>query len=342
MIKRKIILFHFIIFCGLCIFFSCKDDDEIVLNSNTQIYSIAGSKILKETKPIQLIGGNSFHTFSAGSTDMNSWNIDVAREFIGNAKETPLTGSPIKDSNAAYLHSLQSVVDGNRLNNRITILCGFGWDGKSNTEFTGKSPSQTYWWNDYKTKLQQWAVLFKNQPDVWIEVWNEPYRYDRADGYTDAVWAKDMNELVAQIRNTGNTNIILVPCAEQGQDESVLINKGVSFLTNKTNIIFDIHAYEKWLLDTDVSINNRLEQLKQRNLPILIGEIAPMNAGILMNPQSFLDIIYTRGLSVCGWVWKYDENDKNALLTKAGLPNNNNNNNWGTVYKNLALKPRNP
>ena len=342
MIKRKIILFSLLLLCVLVVLFSCKGDDVNVINSSAQKFSVVGSKILNETTPIHLIGVNSFHTFGAGSNDMNSWNIDLAREFIGNAKETPLIGTPIQDSNGAYLHSLQSVVDGNRINNRITILCGFGWDGKTITEFTGKSPSQTYWWNDYKSKLQQWATQFKNQPDVWIEVWNEPYRYDRADGYTDAIWKKDMNELVTQIRNSGNTNIILVPCAEQGQDESVLINEGMSFLTNKTNIIFDIHAYEKWLLDTDTSINYRLEQLKQKNLPIIFGETAPMNAGILMNPQSFLDIIYNRGLCVCAWTWKYDENDKDALLTLTGLPNNNNNNNWGTSFKNLALKPRNP
>jgi mannan endo-1,4-beta-mannosidase len=54
-----------------------------------------------------------------------------------------------------------------------------------------------------------------------------------------------MNELTAIIRNSGNKNIILVPCAEQGQDESVLINKGTAFLKDKSNILFDIHAYEK-------------------------------------------------------------------------------------------------
>jgi mannan endo-1,4-beta-mannosidase len=343
MIKCKISPFHFLIICGLSIFFSCKTEDEdITLNDSAQKYSVTGSKILTKTKPVQLIGANSFRTFSAGSADMNSWNIDIAREFIGNAMETPLTGTPIRDSNGAYLHSLQSVVDGNRINNRITILCGFGWDGTSATEYTGKSPSQTYWWHAYKLKLQQWAIHFKNQQDVWIEVWNEPYRYDRADGYTDDIWEKDMNELVAHIRNTGNSNIILVPCAEQGQDESVLLNQGKLFLTNKENIIFDIHAYEKWLLDTDVSIINRLDKLKRQNLPIFIGEVAPLNAGILMNPQSFLDIISNRGISVCGWVWKKDENDKNALLTKGGLTNNNNNNNWGTTFKNLSLKSRNP
>ena len=338
----KIILILFLSFLGSNLLFSCKKDEiQLPTNSNPE-YTTSGSKILFKNNPIQFIGANSFHTFGGKSNDMNSWNIDIIREFIGNLKENPLTGSPIKDSNAAYLYSLQSIVDDNRLNNKVTILCGFGWDGTNASLFTGKNPTQTVWWNEYKMKLKQWANQFKDQPDVWIEVWNEPYRYDRTDGYTDAIWMNDMNELVAIIRNNGNNNMILIPCAEQGQDESVLINKGTSFLENKSNILFDIHAYEKWLLDTNPSINNRLDQLKQQNLPIIFGETAPMNAGTLMNPKLFLDLIYSRGISVCAWAWKYDENDIDALLTKAGLPNNNNNNNWGTTFKNLSLRTRNP
>jgi mannan endo-1,4-beta-mannosidase len=342
MFKSKTILLPLLTIISLNIFFSCKKDELPMPNNSSQKYTTLGSKVLLNTKPIQLIGANAFHVFSAGSTDMNSWNIDISREFIGNIKETQLQGNPIKDSNGASLYSLQSIIDGNRINNRVTILCAFGWDGKNETEFTGKSPTKTAWWNDYKIKLKEWATYFKDQPDVWIEVWNEPYRYDRADGYTDIIWMNDMNEMVEIIRNTGNQNIILVPCAEQGQDESTLINKGTEFLANKSNIIYDIHAYEKWLLDSGSSIDNRLQQLKLKNIPILFGETAPFNAGTLMNPQSFLEIIYNRGLSVCAWVWKKDENDKDGLLTSAGIPNDNNNNNWGTTYKNFAAKVRNP
>ena len=53
------------------------------------------------------------------------------------------------------------------------------------------------------------AIQFKDQNDVWIEVWNEPYRYDLTDGYTDAIWLQNMNELTAIIRATGNKNIIV-------------------------------------------------------------------------------------------------------------------------------------
>ncbi len=340
---KKIILFIFLL--AFQIFISCSKSEN-VNNPISQVgYTISGTNILNTGKPIQLIGANAFHSFGASSTnndDMKSWNLDITREFIGNIKENPITGDPIQDSNGSWLHSLQKIVDGNRLNNRITILCAFGWNGTSETLFTGKMPAKTAWFTDYKTRLQSWANQFKNQSDVWIEVWNEPYRYDRTDEYTDAIWMNDMNEMTAIIRNTGNKNIILIPCAEQGQDESVLINKGSSFLSNKTNILFDIHAYEKWLLDSNTSISSRLDNLQTHNLPVIFGETAPMNSGALMNPEYFLNELYNRGKSICAWTWKYDENDKDALLTLAGLPNNTNNNNWGTTFRNLSSKARNP
>lgn len=323
--------------------FACSKNKQIARDqNNADQYKIVGSKIYNNKNAIQLIGSNTFHVFGAGGSDLNNWKLDIAREFVGNVKEVPLTGFPILDSNGSYLHSLQAIVDSNRLNNRITIICPFRWNGIKATDFTGKMPTQTYWWKDFKIKLQQWGTHFKNQQDVWIEVWNEPYRYDRADGYTDDIWLNNMNELVNIIRNTGNNNVILVPCAEQGQDESVLINKGALFLKDKLNILFDIHAYEKWLLVPNSEISNRLRQLKQNNIPIIFGEIAPLNAGILMNTKPFLDIAYNNGLSVCAWVWKYDSNDVNALLNAQGIPNDNNNYYWGTTFKTLSLQTRKP
>jgi mannan endo-1,4-beta-mannosidase len=325
----------------LLFFFGSCQKEESVANSNSG-YQITNSNISYNSKNIQLIGANAFHVFGAGSADMNSWNLDIAREFIGNIKETPLTGNPIQDSHGAYLYSIQNIVDENRKQNKISWICAFGWDGNPSTLFTGKSPATTFWWEDYKAKLRLWAIQFKDQNDVWIEVWNEPYRYDRADGYTDAIWLQNMNELTEIIRATGNKNIVVIPCAEQGQDESVLLNKGNAFLAGKSNILFDIHAYEKWLLDSSTNINSRLDALNRFNIPIIFGETAPMNAGVLMNPESFLNLIYDKGISVCAWVWKKDESDQDALMTQNGLPNNINNNNWGTTFKNLALKTRNP
>ncbi len=319
-------------------FHACHPDHENLYPG----YSTSGHKIYNEYGAIQLIGANAFHIFGAGSRDMNSWKMDISREFIGNMKQAPVSGSPILDNNGAYLHSMQAVADSNRLHKRVTVFCAFGWDGTPATVFSGLRPPLTAWWTDYKSKLREWAIQFKDQSDVWIEPWNEPYRYDRNDGYSDEIWMNDMTEMVDVIRGTGNKNIILIPGAEQGQDESVLLNKGSLFLLRKQNILYDIHAYEKWLLASPAEIDSRLTLLNNYNLPVIFGETAPMNAGVLMNPQVFLNAAYNKGFSVCAWTWKYDDNDQDALLTGTGLPNDNNNNNWGSFYRSLAARTRKP
>lgn len=74
----------------------------------------------------------------------------------------------------------------------------------------------------------------------------------------------------------------------------------------------------------------------------MIGEVAPLNAGTLMNPRAFLDSAYAQGFSISAWVWKRDGGDADALLDAAGRPNNVNNNGWGTLFKELAARPRRP
>jgi mannan endo-1,4-beta-mannosidase len=57
---------------------------------------------------------------------------------------------------------LQSIVDDNRTNNRITILCAFV-DGTVKLSLLEKSPSKTSG-GTVKVKLAQWAVQFKTNP----------------------------------------------------------------------------------------------------------------------------------------------------------------------------------
>lgn len=319
---------------------ACASKHEAVAPAGP--YQVSQTKILFQGSAKQFIGANALHVFGGGTSDMTSWNMDIAREFVGNMKETPLQGTTIQDANGAFLHPLQELINSHRADQRITIVCPFGWDGTSATVFSGLRPSQAPFWNAYLTKLAQWAAYFKDQPDVWIEVWNEPYRFDRADGYTDDIWLQDMTQMASVIRAAGNNNVILVPCAEQGQDESVLLNRGASFLNGKNNILFDVHAYEKWLLVSNAQMGSRLRQLHKAGLPVFFGEMAPHNASVLMNPAPFLDSVYHQGFSFSAWVWKYDGTDIDALLDATGQPNNNSNNNWGSLYKEVASRKRNP
>ena len=313
-----------------------------VLNTQAAIaqavdtYTIAGNTFQKNGVATSWRGANALHVFGGSSSDMNSWGVDIVREFIGNMRDTPLIGYPI-NVNGTYLYSLQNIVNDNRANGKVTILCPFGWDGTSATEFLGQNPSKTAWWKSYKTKFKTIANQFKNQPDVWFEVWNEPYWYDRSRGYSDTLWLSDMKAMVDNIRSTGATNIVLVPGAETGQDEKVLLAKGPSLLVGRSNVGFDIHAYEKWLGDTQGSVENRIQAVKNAGLAVLFGEVAPLNAGTLMNPTNFLAAARAQSSTVSAWLWKYDGTDPDALLNADGTANDNSNNNWGSTYRDFTL-----
>jgi mannan endo-1,4-beta-mannosidase len=129
-------------------------------------YTISGDKILNSGKPIQLIGANAFHSFGASTTSndaMKSWNIDIARVHWKHKRKSDF-GQPNSGLKRKLVAFVTKIVDGNRLNNRITILCAFGWDGKSTNLFTGTMPKQTSWWSSYKLILQIGLYNSKTNP----------------------------------------------------------------------------------------------------------------------------------------------------------------------------------
>jgi mannan endo-1,4-beta-mannosidase len=300
---------------------------------NTDAYTFSGKDILKNGQRFTARGVNAMHTFGGESSGMNVWNVNTVREFVGNFRDTPLSGGAI-NVQGTWLHSLESIVQDNRANRKVTILCPFGWDGTNQTMFTGKNPSQTAWWNDYLTRFRAVANHFKNQSDVWFEVWNEPYTWNRV-GYSDDLWLSDMRSMISNIRSTQATNPIVIPGAEQGQGESVILRYGKSLLQQDARLVFDVHAYEKWLSQPQTTIESRLRALNAANLPVIFGELGPQNAGQLLDPKPFLAAAKAQNVNVLAWVWKPSTNatDANALFKPDGTLNNLNNFNWASAFQ---------
>jgi hypothetical protein len=83
----------------------------------------------------------------------------------------------------------------------------------------------------------------------------------------------------------------------------------------RSNIVFDLHAYERWLEgsgepNTDLaSVEARIQSVRSKSLALLFGEIGPMNAGALMNPASVLKAARRQNIStisVTGSAWVTD------------------------------------
>lgn len=302
-------------------------------------YHVEGFNIFKNGVPVHYKGVNTLQTF--GLVDpklMNDWNIKIVREFIGNLREQPIDGNALQASDGKWYHSLQKIVNQNRANDMITILCPFGWvDSNGNqTLFTGLNPSSQDLYGAYSTKMQAIAKHFKDQPDVWIEVWNEPYHWDNKFNYTHDLWLKDMKEMIDNLRKVvGFESIILVPGNEQGQSESAIIAKGKDLMKGRYNLVFDIHAYEKWLKNNnEAQIISRIKALQNSNFALLIGEIGVTNAGHQLDPSVFLIAAQKTNISITAWLWSQNTAYQNSLLTDEGKPNATASNRfWGTNYR---------
>jgi mannan endo-1,4-beta-mannosidase len=303
-------------------------------------YAVRGTDIQFNRQSVVLSGANGLHVYGPDSDDMPTWNARIAREFIRDLEEQPITGSAIFSTrHNAWFHSLRTVVERNRRNGMVTILCPFGW---GTDLILGMNPSDQVFYSRYIARLQAVATEFRNEPDVWIELWNEPYWFTGGNGYSPDVWLRDMSQMVDAIRGTGNPNIVVVPGAETGQSEAPILSHGARLLATRSNVLFDLHFYEKWLVgQSEAQIAARLAALKAAGAAVLIGEISPYNVSDRMDVTPALRAAQAARVGALAWVWKRDTNDRAALLTDTGQPNDAANGGWGTTFRAyLSAAPR--
>ena len=314
----------------------CQKQDVVTV-STAPAYHIDGKHIMHKDHAVTYRGVNALQTYGLNDPKlMQEWNNTIVREFIGNLGEQPISGSAVLGSDSVWYHPLQTIVDQNRAHGQITILCPFGWvheDG-TRTLFTGLNPMSQVFYPEYRQKMRAIARHFREQPDVWLEVWNEPFHWNNDNMYSHQRWLVTMQEMVANIRAIpGFENIIVVPGNEQGQSADAILAKGHDLLRQHENILFDLHAYEKWLLDrSEQQIAERIMEINDQGFAILFGEVGVQNASGLMPVDPFLRAAATTNVSVLAWLWNKNSQDPNALLTDEGLPNDAINNNWGSTY----------
>lgn len=319
----------------IALLLGCKSDDTTP--QANRLYILENERLYFQGNEITLNGVNALHSFGLENLElMNSWNVQIVREFVGNLREQPISGGAVQGSDGAWLHPLDQIVSNNRQANMATIICPFGWVYPNGDQllFTGLNPQDQDFFEDYEHKMKAIATHFAGQEDVWIEVWNEPYSWNNSNNYSHELWLNDMSRMVANLRNVnGFNNIIVVPGNEQGQSEDALIAKGQQLMDQDNHIIFDLHAYEKWLNNsTQTEIETRLQRLLASGFPYIFGEIGVKNVGDLMDPTAFLQAVTNQRIHTLAWLWKREQDDPSALLTETGDSNNLNNNNWGTLF----------
>lgn len=274
--------------------------------SNT--YTVAGTNII-ENGNTKWVGGGADIFDQYGLTNSSGNGIKAVREVVDFFSNCPLgtSGATIDGYN---LQGLQAVVNNNRSQGYVTILCVFGWDSTT-TQVDGTYPESYSWFYNngnmssslYAQRLAALASQFAGQSDVWIDPWNEPYD----DNVSAAEWETDMSVMYHAVRGAGNNNIMLLPCPNWDSDETYYENN-MGFVKSMTNIVGTVHIYSGWDWDTEANIQARIQTLLNDGCPLLVGEIGPDS--YQSDPIRGIEATIAEHVPTLAWCWNSNDGDQ--------------------------------
>lgn len=283
------------------------------------VYSVNGVRLCKNGAVWAGGGVDAFDQF--GTSDKSGWGIKMVREVVDDLSECPIDANAgVLATSIGYLHPLEEVVNNNRAQGLVTILCPFGWDTSGNTQILGNTPSAMSWYGSFKSRLAAVAGKFAGASDVWIEVWNEPYAWDNA-GFSESQWLSDMNDLYRTIRQAGNTNIVLIPGQANDTQETVLLHQG-AFLSGKSNVLATLHCYNGWTAYSQASSESRIQAIRHAGWALLFGEVGRDQWS--SDCTRLLNASVTQQVPSLGWSW--------AAADGSSLVNNGAATSWGQQF----------
>ena len=129
-------------------------------------------------------------------------------------------------------------------------------------------------WEILKNYWRDMAQEFKDNPNVWFNLQNEP---GNATANPEK-WVSYHRELIDIIRAEGADNLVVVDGEAWGQDyhTQTIATHANQILDNNENVVFSIHAYEQW---NNNDIASYLDELYVRDIPVIIGEYGAENEG---------------------------------------------------------------
>ncbi len=171
--------------------------------------------------------------------------------------------------------------------------------------------------NDWEVLKDFWrdmAQEFKDNPNVWFNLHNEP-----GNATANPQWVTYHRELIDIIRNEDAHNLIIVDGESWGQDKHTrtLKNSALKVMENNENILFSLHVYEQWNHD-NADLDAYFNSLYNLGIPIIVGEYGSYNGGqnTLAASTKMMEAAQEREIGRVVWVSK--ANDNNDLTTGPG------------------------
>jgi endoglucanase len=295
--------------------------------SPTAFYSVSGNNILDAAgKPVNLhgvdrpslewsctgqavSGGASGIPASDFSTMKTAWNANVVRLAVSQDRWLPGT----HDTCAGYQNTVKAAVSAAEAAGLIVII-DLHWSDQGNTANTSGQqcmPDQnsvTFW--------QQVAAVYKSDPKVWFELYNEPYPPGSSSSAKWSLWqnggsvtcnalvgghgatwnAPGMQALVNAVRGVGANNIIIAG----GLDFSSNLN-GVPHLTG-SNIAYAIHIYRQNTTWSTASWDAQFGSTSAA-VPVVATEFGDQVCDGQSFDQQFLSYLHSHNVGYTAWAW---------------------------------------
>lgn len=279
------------------------------------LYSTRGAHILKNGKVWVAAGVNAFDQW--GASDKTGHGIAIVREVIDDISECPISRNDgVASTSIGSLYDLQDVVDGNRAQGEITILCCFSWDTGHDPTLTGKYPDKQRWWPQYLDRLSVIARQFAGQSDVWIDPWNEPFS---TSDIPNSEWLSDVREMYHAVRATGNNNLVLIPCPDWDSAYSFFTPAAHQGLAN---VIANIHCYNGWTRLSVAQNESQMQSVIHSGWPLIVSEVG--GDQWVPDPKNSILAAAQQRVPILAWSWNSRDG---AALVENGSPTH-----WGSEF----------
>jgi mannan endo-1,4-beta-mannosidase len=161
---------------------------------------------------------------------------------------------------------------------------------------------------DYWVKPEVVAVLKKHEPYIMINIANEC----GAHGVEAEEFIASYKKAIERIRKTGLKCPLVIDASGWGQDLEILLETGPELLEHDPfqNILLSVHMW--WVADDGSTerIVNGIERSVEQELPLIVGEFAPMGVGCKrsIDYKTIMEKCEKHNIGWLAWSWGGSQN----------------------------------
>jgi endoglucanase len=271
-------------------------------------------------------GGASGIPASDFTTMRNGWNANAVRIALNQDEWLPGATQYCSD----YQSTVEAAVSAARAAGLIVIL-DLHWSDPGTLAYAHPTNGQQCMPDQYSvTFWQQVAAIYKSDPGVWFELYNEPYppnanwsTWENGGSVTCAAnfsgapeetfTAAGMQSLVNAVRGAGANNIVIAG----GVSYSSSLN-GVPMLTG-ANVAYAVHPYINTSAPDGSTNGAWAAQFGNTaaNVPVVATEFGDQTCGNSTYDNAILSYFHAHNVGYTAWAWYVGGCSFPSLITDA-------------------------